>query len=279
MNYSLEKSSDGTIKIIFEKGHHCVIIPQKLGYTLCVSSQVGCALGCKFCYTAKMGFLANLTAQEIVDQYVVAKQVLEEERKEGDQKEIRGFVFMGMGEPFMNSKQVYEACDRLNQEFGFSYKKMTISTSGLIKEMRKFIVLKKPMKLALSLHSPNEVTRKSIMPIALHNQFEELIEVCNLYSKTYKDPIMIEYLMIKDLTDSNDDLDTLLNSGLDKGTYINLIPLNGEMDLNGKLYFSPEMQTVLKWKEKIMKNQYKCFIRSTMGEDIQAACGMLKSDN
>lgn len=277
MTYSTEKSSDGTIKIIFEKGHHCVIIPQKRGYTLCVSSQVGCALGCKFCYTAKMGFLANLTADEIVNQYEIAKEVLENQKDKDDNKNIRGFVFMGMGEPFMNSKAVYKACDILNQKFNFSYKRITISTSGLIKKMNEFIEFKKPMKLALSLHSPDSNIRKDIMPIAQHNSFDELIKTCNKYNETYKDPIMIEYLLIKGLTDSEEDLNKLLESNLSKGTYINLIPLNGEMELNNKIYIGPKLSEVVKWKEKIMNSGYKCFIRSTMGDDIDAACGMLKT--
>ncbi len=294
MNYSIEESLDGTLKIVFEKGHHCVIIPKKKGFTLCVSSQVGCAVGCKFCYTAKMGFLSHLSSDEIIEQYVVSLNLLKE--KYGGELEyyITSFVFMGMGEPLLNTKNVYEACDRLNSEFRFSHKKITISTSGILPQMRKFIELNRKEKLALSLHSPHSDVREYIMPIAKRYSFGELIEFCNQYSNYYKDPIMIEYLMINGLTDRDKDLDTLLNCGLIKGTYINLIPLNGEMLIEGdvpnevryknesetevsRIYLGSSEETILKWKENIVSFGYKCFIRITMGEDIEAACGMLKS--
>jgi len=276
MKYSIEESTDGTLKLVFEKGHHCVIIPKKKGFTLCVSSQVGCTVGCKFCYTAKMGFLSHLSSDEIIEQYVSALNVLKDKYDELEHY-ITSFVFMGMGEPLLNTKNVYEACDKLNSEFGFSHKRITISTSGILPQMKKFLELNRKEKLALSLHSPHSDVREYIMPIAKRYSFEELIEFCNEYSNHYKDPIMIEYLMINGLTDRDKDLNTLLNCGLVKGTYINLIPLNGEMNIDSDVYLGSSEETILEWKEKIVNSGYKCFIRITMGEDIEAACGMLNS--
>ena len=280
MIQDIETSLDGTIKIVFQKGHHCVIIPQKRGYTLCVSSQVGCSVGCKFCYTAKMGFLSQLSPQEIVEQYDVAQDILKKYNTDLEHKnpKITAFVFMGMGEPLLNSRAVYKACDILNAKYSFSYKKMTISTSGIVREMKAFIEFKKPMKLALSLHSPNEDIRKKIMPITYHNSLQELVNVSNEYTKVYKDPIMIEYLLIKGLTDSKEDLNALLQLGFLEHTYINLIPLNGEMQINEKIYTAPDKECVLYWKSQIIEHKYKCFIRSTLGEDINAACGMLSNE-
>ncbi len=288
MNYSLEKSSDGTTKILFKGGFHAVLIPQKgKKTTICVSSQVGCAMNCQFCYTAKMGFVRNLSKEEILNQIFAALEILEVDsqnlRTNTNSKgniyihdKITAIVFMGMGEPLNNFNNVILSCQELNTNYGYPLKKITVSTSGIIHQMEKFLKLDTKMALALSLHSPFQEIRDKIMPLVKQFTIKELVKVCNNYNSKRKDKIMVEYIMMKDLTDREEDLEELINLGFSKMTNINLIPLNGTMDLENKTYGSSSLQRCVEFKEKLRENGYKCFIRHTRGEDIDAACGMLQ---
>lgn len=277
----VENSKDGTIKLLFKQGYHCVLIPQKKGYTLCLSSQIGCVMDCTFCLTAKMNFKKNLTSQEIVEQFeeslkVVKQKLLESTTSTKYPKEfITSIVYMGQGEPFANYRNVVESIKTLNSKYAYPFKKITVSTSGYTNAMKKFIEEPFQSHLALSFHSPFQEIRNKLMPSLSSFKIQDLVEISNTYTRKRKDPIMIEYIMINNLTNRDEDLEELLKLGFDKGTYFNLIPLNGTMELEDKTYFKSNLEKCEEFKTSLINAGYKCFIRYTMGDDIEAACGML----
>ena len=286
---NIEKSNDGTIKFIFEHGFHCVLIPQKGNKkTLCISSQIGCSMGCEFCLTAKMGFLRNLSFEEIISQfkealnYLNSKKLFTRKESKGEiyaHEVITSIVFMGMGEPLNNYKNVARSIEYLNYFYSYPFKKITVSTSGIVPKMKEFIKMDWKVHLALSFHSPFQEIRNKLMPYLFKWSIEELVEVCNEYSRKFRNKIMIEYIMIDGLTNRDCDLKKLLDLGFDKMTNFNLIPLNGFMELDGKKYFASSNEICNKFRLTLMNNGYKCFIRYNMGEDIQAACGMLSRES
>jgi len=290
---NMEKSRDGTIKFIFDDGYHCVIIPGKNSKnTLCLSSQVGCAMGCKFCLTAKMGFLRNLTSEEIVLQFETTLKYLCEmqnieisELSNGKNSTgekyaselITSIVFMGMGEPLNNYENVVSSINEFHVKYCYPFKKITVSTSGVVPAMKKFIELDWKVHLALSFHSPFQDVRDSLMPYLSRWKILELVDVCNEYSKKFRDKIMIEYIMIDGLTDRDSDLNELLNLGFEKMTNFNLIQLNGELELDDKKYVASSVERCKDFYSALRDAGFKCFTRRNMGQDIEAACGMLSN--
>lgn len=277
----VENSRDGTIKLHFKQGHHCVLIPQKKGYTLCLSSQIGCVMDCTFCLTAKMNFKKNLSSQEIIEQFEEALKIAQEKNqdtltsKKYPKEFLTSLVFMGMGEPFANYNNVVESIKILNSKHAYPFKKITVSTSGYTHKMKKFIEEPFQSHLALSFHSPFQEIRDKLMPSLSSFKIKDLVEISNMYTKKRKDPIMIEYIMIDQLTNRDEDLKELIELGFEEGTYFNLIPLNGTMELEGKNYYKSDLESCEKFKTSLIDAGYKCFIRYTMGDDIEAACGML----
>ena len=301
---SVEKSTDGTIKLIFNTGFHCVLIPGKNNtssnsdfknkYTLCVSSQVGCAMGCTFCLTAKMGFMRNLSADEIVLQFDCALEHLcslynidISEISNGRNSKgvcyaselITSIVYMGMGEPFNNYDNVVSSISSIHETYCYSFSKITVSTSGVIPSMKKFIDLDWKVHLAISFHSGFQEVRDRLMPFLSRWKIDELVEICNLYSEKFRDKIMVEYIMIKGITDSKKNLEKLLSLGFSKMTNFNLIPLNGTMELEGKTYYCSDNETLDNFHSTLRDAGFKCFTRKNMGEDIEAACGMLNQND
>ncbi len=271
MNFLLQKSLDGTIKFSYENGFYSVLIPQKSNkYTLCVSCQIGCNVGCKFCLSGKIKFKQNLKAEEIVMQFEDSQNYLN--KKEA---KITSLVFMGMGEPMLNLDNVIKSCTEINKIYSLSFSKITISTCGILPKMITFLTKKTKIQLALSLHSPFQDIRNQIMPNLKKYEINELVEFSTNYNKTRKNKLMIEYLMIKDLTDRDCDLEKLINLKFSKMTNFNLISLNTDFKLNDKIYTSSEKNRFLLFKNKLMKSGYKCFIRESRGRDIEASCGML----
>lgn len=278
---SIEISKDTTIKLVFEEGFHCVLIPLKNNkLTLCISSQVGCAMGCEFCLTAKMGFIRNLSQEEIKMQFEEALKYVKEKysKKTYDyaHQYITSIVFMGMGEPFNNYNNVVSSINHFNQKYSYPYKKITISTSGILPKMKQFIESNFSSHLAVSFHSAIQEKRDILMPYLKPFPIKELVELCNEYSRQRKKAgIMIEYIMIENFTDLEEDLQALLEIDFEKNTNFNLIPLNGTMTIQGVEYRASSMNRCEEFKEKLREKGYKCFIRYNMGEDIEAACGML----
>ena len=195
-----QKSNDGTIKWLIQlfDGNEveCVYIPEKTRATLCISSQVGCTLNCRFCHTGTQTLVKNLSFAEIVNQVVIAKEQINDW---GEQKKISNIVLMGMGEPFYNYENVKIAVDILKDKEGLNYgpKKITVSTAGIankIPEAAKDI----GTYLALSLHAPTDDIREMIMPINKKFKIKDLVEQCKFYASVVKEKITLEYVMLRD---------------------------------------------------------------------------------
>lgn len=260
VNYKIEKSSDGTTKIVFEEGYIAVTIPTKDDkLSVCVSCQVGCPVGCKFCYSGKTKFQRNLTAEEIFNQVVVVKEVAK--------LNPTSIVFMGMGEPTLNLQNVLDAGEKIHNEFNISYNRITISTSCL-KILDKLVDIK--FNIALSLHSPFDKIRKELIPGAI--SVSKIVEFTKDYlSKgNNKKYVMIEYSLIEGVNDSEKDLKKLVSLKWPKRMLFNLIEFNNFGEMRGS-----DIKTLEHFKEEIIKKGWKCFIRGSRGKDISASCGML----
>ncbi len=276
MNYKLTTSLDGTKKIDFENGYTAVIIPTKdEKYAVCVSCQIGCPVGCKFCYTGKMGFKNNLTAEQIVDQVRTANTIIGR-LKLGKAKLIPAeqvqlwnpttVVFMGMGEPLLNLNNVIAAAEIMHKEFQLAYKHITISTSCL-SNIKKLLDI--PFNVALSLHSPFDEVRKKLIPSTI--TIAEIIEFAKAYcAKNRKRELMIEYALMKGVNDSDEDLQALRALQWPKKATFNFIEYNdlGEYKNSGR-------ERLFYFKQAMIDAGFKSFIRYSRGPDIKAACGML----
>lgn len=198
-----------------------VLIPIRGRLTLCMSSQVGCTIGCKFCATGLVGFKRNLTSGEMIGQYVLALNL------KGKQ-ELNNVVLMGMGEPLLNLENVIETIDTISSELGlgFSARRFTISTVGLIPELRRLIASKIKAGLALSLHAPFQELRERLVPAAKDNPLDELIPVCRDYAKQAGDRVTLEYILIDGITDTMACAKELVRIANRLPCKINLIPYN-----------------------------------------------------
>jgi len=281
-NMETEVSKDGTVKLNFPEGYSAVIIPFGDKKTLCLSTQVGCAMGCRFCLSGRRRFERNLSLEELKGQLDAALQHLEmrneklEIRKKMLADEISSIVFMGMGEPMFNLDNVLAFCDYVNVEYGYAYSRIVISTCGVLPGMMRVIEGRNRIQLAVSLHSADRRVRDLIMPGLVGFSLKDLIEVCHKYNEVYRQKIMIEYVMIEGLTDRDCDLEALIGLGLAKRTNFNLIGLNSSFVLDGVEMKSSSLERMNFFMKRLMGEGYKCFVRSRMGEDIEAACGMLK---
>ncbi len=280
-------SEDGTIKWLLElidgEKIELVYIPSADRGTLCISSQVGCSMGCKFCNTGSQGFTRNLEVYEIVGQIMVARDELNEweniKKKIGEGRKITNIVIMGMGEPLLNYDNIIKAMKIINDENGiaFSNRRITLSTCGLVP---KIFDLANDLKLnlAISLHATTDEIRKKIMPISEKYSIEEIMEACKYYAKnTNYRRITFEYIMIKDLNDSIDDAKRLIKlvKKYNIPAKFNLIPFN---PWNGCIFKEPSKEdTILKFAKYITDARYPSPIRFSRGQDIMAACGQLKS--
>ncbi len=268
--HELSISADGTKRIDFKEGYVSVIIPTKNDkYAVCVSCQIGCPMGCTFCHTGK--FKKNLTADEIVNQVKIAKEIMD--------KLPYSVVFMGMGEPMLNFKNIVLAMERIHNEFQIRYKRITISTSGVNLDK----LLDMPCNIAISLHSPFEQSRKKLMPGIYRlnnklknskikdNKIKEILNFAGKYAKKHPNhELMIEYALMKNVNDSDKHIGKLLRYKWPKQTNFNFIEFNDKGELS-----KTEMKTLFKFKNAAIKKGYKSFVRYSRGADIKAACGML----
>lgn len=277
---SKEQSEDGTIKFAFRLTDgliiESVLIPEEDRNTLCVSSQVGCAMGCDFCLTATMGLKRNLTPAEIVNQICAVINELPEEMCGGGAKKtgcINNLVFMGMGEPLANFDNLLIALDILMDQRGldFSGRKVTVSTCGLVPKMKE-LGEKTPVNLAVSLHSVNDEVRSRLMPINRKYPVAQLIQACLDFPMPKRRMIMFEYIMIKGLNDSDADARELAYKLRDIKCKINLLPYN---EGAGTDYQCPSRERIESFQQILRKADYTVFIRSSRGSDISAACGQL----
>ncbi|QKQ23863.1 23S rRNA (adenine(2503)-C(2))-methyltransferase RlmN [Candidatus Ruthia endofausta] len=265
---------DGVIKWVLalsEDNHiEMVYIPEKDRGTLCISSQVGCALACTFCSTGMQGFNKNLTTAEIIAQVLIANQYLNPKAKR-----ISNVVFMGMGEPLLNEHAVYNACDLLLDDlaFGLSRRKVTISTSGVVPAMLRMSE-RTPVSLAVSLHAPDNHLRDELMPINQKYSIEELLGACKVYlhAGTQERHILFEYVMLKGVNDSTEHANKLAKLLKDISAKINLIPFN---PFEKTQYQTSSAQTIEKFQNILYQQGIRTMTRRTRGEDIDGACGQL----
>jgi 23S rRNA (adenine2503-C2)-methyltransferase len=268
-------SADGTIKSRFKTydGHliEGVLIPTDERKTACVSSQVGCSLSCKFCATGTMDRKRNLTYDEIYDQVVL----LNEQSKTGYEKRLTNIVFMGMGEPLMNYANVLKAVERITAEDGLamSPKRITVSTAGVSKQIKKLGDDAVKFKLAVSLHAANDTKRNEIMPINESNNIKVLIEALNYFYKKTGNEITFEYILFKDFNDSLKDADELIKIYRQvPADLVNIIEYNPIANFG---LVKPEEATTDAFMKHLEKNRVNARLRRSRGKDIDAACGQL----
>ncbi len=262
-------SFDETIKVryLLDDGEkiESVLIPEKERLTLCISSQVGCAIGCKFCLTGTMGFKRNLTVSEIINQVMQSQEIAG--------TKITNIVFMGMGEPLLNLDNVADSCNILLEQIGlnFSRYKITVSTSGIVPNIAE---LKKraDVRIAISLNSSTNEQRDYLIPINKKWNMEELISAVKEAATNDKESITVEYVMIKGINDSLDDAKRLRELVKDLKCKINLIPFNPH---SGSDFQPPSEETVDKFHNYLYQKGEQVLYRRSRGKDIGAACGQL----
>ncbi|MDB2680107.1 23S rRNA (adenine(2503)-C(2))-methyltransferase RlmN [Methylophilaceae bacterium] len=275
-------SLDGTRKWLLDMGTkngiETVFIPEKSRGTLCISSQVGCALECTFCSTGRQGFNRNLTSAEIIGQLWLANHKLREQDNykvlKKDERIITNVVMMGMGEPLANYKHVVHALEMMLDDniYGLSRRKVTLSTSGLVPAIEK-LSLDCPVSLAISLHAPNNKIRDEIVPINKKYPLDMLMKSClNYVEKAPRDFITFEYVMLENVNDSIDQAKELVNLIKNVPSKINLIPFN-PFPKSG--YKCSKKTTIKAFQEILTDAGIVTTIRKTRGDDIDAACGQL----
>ncbi len=268
-------SGDGTLKSRFKTfdGHFIegVLIPTEKRNTACVSSQIGCSLTCSFCATGKMERKRNLNFDEIYDQ--VAQLNLQSEKVYN--KKISNIVFMGMGEPLLNYTNVLQAIDKIvsNDGLAMSPKRITVSTAGVAKMIKKLGDDKVKFNLALSLHAATDKKRDAIMPINESNNIDALVEALNYFYEQTKNDITLEYILLKNVNDSLEDAEDLVKIYRKIPTHlVNVIEYN---PIDGASFVKPDEDTTQQFTDYLAKHRVNVRVRRSRGKDIDAACGQL----
>ncbi|MBY0466629.1 MAG: 23S rRNA (adenine(2503)-C(2))-methyltransferase RlmN [Burkholderiales bacterium] len=282
---SMQASSDGTIKWLFDVGAgdavETVFIPEADRGTLCVSSQAGCAVGCRFCSTGHQGFSRNLTTGEIIAQLWYVEHFLRQ-RFNTDERVISNVVMMGMGEPLQNYSALIPALKVMLDDhgYGLSRRRVTVSTSGVVPMIER-LGLDCPVALAVSLHAPNDVLRDSLVPLNRKYPLADLMAACADYlPKAPRDFLTFEYCMLDGVNDQPEhaaELINLLQTHKHRGlnSKINLIPFN-PFPQSGLT--CSDRETVLAFADRLQSAGFVTTIRKTRGDDIDAACGQLAGD-
>lgn len=262
---------DGTVKYLFQLNDgefvESVIMKYKYGYTICVSSQVGCKMGCRFCASTLAGFKRNLTAGEIESQIHTAQKDLD--------IRISHIVLMGIGEPLDNFEQVIRFISNVNHENGLhiSARNITLSTCGIVPGIQKLMDLELQITLTISLHAPNDRIRSQIMPVNDKWHINEIVSMCKKYTAKTSRRVSFEYTLIKDVNDDEQCAEEL--SALLKGMlcHVNLIPVN---NVEERKNIRSSDQAIRKFLRILQKNGINATIRRTLGSDINASCGQLR---
>ncbi|MBU1709504.1 MAG: 23S rRNA (adenine(2503)-C(2))-methyltransferase RlmN [Proteobacteria bacterium] len=279
-NYTEESSKDGTVKygFILDDGAviESVLIPEDDRNTLCVSSQVGCAMKCAFCLTGTLGFTRNLTPAEIINQVtsVIDKiRANQSGQTLNSEKMINNIVFMGMGEPLLNFDNLIAAIEILTDQRGldFSQRKITVSTCGIVPKIHE-LGDKTNINLAVSLHATSDSVRNLLMPVNKKYPLKDLIEACRKFPLPKRRRIMFEYILLKDVNDSDDDARKLAQMLKGIPCKINLLPYNESGELP---YKQPAQERVDSFQQILWDAEYTVIVRSSRGSDISAACGQL----
>ena len=268
------ESKDGTKKYLFglsdENAIESVLMEYHFGKTVCVSSQIGCKMGCKFCASTGIPFERNLTSGEIVEQIIAIEQ--------DTNSKISNVVFMGIGEPMDNYDNVLNAIKILNNPKGLNIgaRHISVSTSGVVPRIYQFADENIQCTLSISLHSANNETRSSMMPVNNAYNIQELMKACKYYIDKTNKRISFEYALAKDNNDNLKDADELIS--LIKGMlcHVNLIPIN-KIE-NGK-YTKSSLENIIKFRDYLNEHGIVATIRRELGSDIDAACGQLRRKN
>jgi len=270
-----QHSSDGTIKTRFRTwdGHAVegVLIPTDERKTACVSSQIGCSLSCKFCATGYIDRKRNLDYDEIFDEVVLINR----QSEEAYGKKLSNIVFMGMGEPLLNYSNVLKAIERISAPdgLGMSPRRITVSTAGVAKMIRKLGDDQVKFKLALSLHAANDAKRHEIMPINDSNNIKSLVEALNYFYQQTKNEITLEYILFDDFNDSLKDADDLIKIYRQvPADLINIIEYN---PIDFASFQKPSEERTMAFMAYLEKHKVNARLRRSRGKDIDAACGQL----
>ena len=259
----VQESKDGTIKFLLKLNDgnliECVFMMYNYGNTICMSTQVGCRMGCKFCASTVNGFIRNLELSELMSQILIVEKYTS--------KKINRIVLMGTGEPLYNYDNVVTFIRDMKDKLGMSSRHITLSTCGIVPRIYDLAKEGLSINLAISLHAVNDGKRKSLMPISNKYSIDELIEACIYYFDETKRRISFEYLLIDGLNDGDDDSNVLKRAK----AHVNIIPVN-EIDENN----FRESTRVNKFTNDLIKNGINATIRQKKGVDIDAACGQLR---
>ncbi len=275
-----QKSSDGTHKWLLKLDcGNCietVFIPEANRGTLCVSSQVGCALNCSFCSTAKQGFNRNLSTAEIIGQVWLAVRELSTNQGVHD-KRLTNVVMMGMGEPLLNFDNVVSAMNLMMDDFayGLSKRRVTLSTSGVLPDLERLRQVS-PVALAVSLHAPNDELRNELVPINKKYPLAQLMALCKIYFKDEpRRKVTFEYVMLKGVNDQPEHATQLIKLLHDVPAKVNLIPFN---PFPMTQYQRSSQAAIDAFRDKLIANGINTITRKTRGDDIDAACGQLAGE-
>lgn len=271
-----QHSWDGTIKARYRLHDGLLIetvlipVPEKKRFTVCVSSQVGCSLSCKFCATGQMKRMRNLTPGEIYDQVYNMNQLCIEKFD----NPITNIVYMGMGEPLLNYANVMKSIDRICRPdgMGMSARRVTLSTAGISKMIKRLADDNSKVNLALSLHAADDAKRDEIMPINEQNTLATLIEAIKYYYRKTKNKVSFEYITFKGFNDSIKDAENLIKLCRHFPVLVNIIEYN---PIDGVSYEKSDSMTIDAFAAHLRKNEIMVTVRKSRGQDIDAACGQL----
>jgi len=272
------ESKDGTVKFLLELADgqriETVLIPEKDHYTLCLSSQAGCALGCAFCATGQLGFTRNLTHGEILGQILTARRYLADKNAP---LSLRNLVFMGMGEPLLNYDNLIRALESLHHPQGldFSSRRITVSTAGVTRRLVEFGRTGLG-SLAISLHAPTQELREKLMPIAQKEPLQKLMATLRDYPLKPRERLTFEYLLLKGVNDSLDHAKALVRLLSHVKAKVNLIAYNATPGLP---FAAPDPASVIAFQDYVQQKGYTATLRKSKGADIAAACGQLRAQD
>jgi 23S rRNA (adenine2503-C2)-methyltransferase len=265
-----QESRDGTVKLLVHlpdaREIETVVLPYSERTSVCISSQVGCPVGCVFCATATMGFGRNLTAGEMVDQVLTAREHAPEQR-------LTHVVVMGMGEPLLNYEALVKALRLLHEEVGLSYRHLTVSTAGHVPGIRRLAEEGLPVTLALSLHAPNDALRAELIPMSRKWGVQEVMDAVRYYTETTGRRVTLEYLLLAGVNDAPEHARELGRLTQGMITHVNLIPWNPADSFTR--FAGPSAARVRAFREALEQAGVTVTQRMERGQDIAAACGQL----
>lgn len=266
-----QMSKDGTEKYLFKLDDgemiESVLIPDRDRLTLCISSQVGCAMGCKFCLTGRIGLRRNLKAFEIVDQVISVSRLMLP-------KKLTNIVLMGMGEPLANFDEVVDALWRMTELMGISKRRITLSTSGIVPAMLDLPKRAPHVNIAISLNATTDRVRSEIMPVNKVYPLKRLLEACRSYPLESRRRITFEYILLDSVNDSQKDAERLVQLLRGIRCKVNLIPFNA-YEVAG--FRSPSEDKILTFQRILIDRSLTAIVRKSKGQDIKAACGQLRA--